>query len=107
MSDLALPLPSRRPDLILRPFGDDGQWVVKDPATGDFFQLGPAESFLFEMLDGKQNAGSVCAAFAERFGSPLAADELQEFVATAEAQGFLQTGPNRRGADAHRQGLLN
>src|SRR5262245_50484791 len=93
MSDLAALLPARRTDLVLRPLGDDSQWVVKDPATGDYYQLGAAEHFLLGQLDGKRDPGAARAAFAERFGHPLSEDELHEFVATAEAQGFLQTGP--------------
>src|SRR5439155_24411111 len=40
------PLPARRPDLIVKPSGDTGGHVVKDPRTGQFFDLGPEESFL-------------------------------------------------------------
>src|SRR5262245_65236818 len=93
MSDLAALLPARRTDLVLRPLGDDSQWVVKDPATGDYYQLGAAEHFLLGQLDGKQGPGAARAAFAERFGHPLSEDELHEFVATAEAQGFLRPRP--------------
>jgi multidrug efflux pump subunit AcrA (membrane-fusion protein) len=116
MPDFATPLPARRPDLVLRPIGDEGEWVVKDPATGDYYQLGPAEYFLLGQLDGKQDSRAVRAAFAERFGQPLSEDELREFVATAEAQGFLQAGPGAapvgRPADAgpatpERQSLLH
>src|SRR5262245_43958713 len=93
MSDLATLLPARRPDLVLRPLDDEGQWVVKDPAAGDYYQLGAAEHFLLGQLDGRQDAAAARAAFATRFAHPLSEDELHEFVATAEAQGFLQTGP--------------
>src|SRR5262249_36828591 len=35
--------PGRRPELVIRPLGDDGQHVVKDPATGGYFRLGAQE----------------------------------------------------------------
>jgi len=43
-------LPPRRTELIL----DRG--VVEDPRTGDFYTLGPEESFLFAGLDGRRSA---------------------------------------------------
>ena len=42
----ALHLPSCWPDLVVRPLGENGQYVVKDPRTGDFFHLGEQEHFL-------------------------------------------------------------
>ena len=109
MSDLAALLPARRPELILRPVGDGSKWVVKDPATGGYYQLGEAESFLLGQLDGRQETGAAREAFAERFGSPLSEDELSEFVATAKAQGFLQTGSGSgpMSAASERQTLLH
>src|SRR5207237_10430427 len=32
-------LPARRGDLVIRSTGDNGQHVVKDPQTGEFFDL--------------------------------------------------------------------
>jgi hypothetical protein len=40
MPDLSTPLPARRPELLIRPLGDQGQYVVKDPRTREFFHLG-------------------------------------------------------------------
>ena len=63
-------LPARRPDLVFRPVGDDGHYVVKDPRNGAYFKLGPQESFLFRYLDGRHDAGSACRAFSRHFGEP-------------------------------------
>src|SRR5262245_1110703 len=52
-------LPARRPELLLRPLGEQGRYVVKDPHTGGFFLLGEQEFFLFEQLDGERDAISV------------------------------------------------
>lgn len=83
-------VPARRLDLLLRPLGDDGHHVVKDLRTGDFFQLGEEEAFLFEQLDGVRSAQSVCEAFEARFRQPLPLEDLQEFMDLAREQGLLQ-----------------
>jgi multidrug efflux pump subunit AcrA (membrane-fusion protein) len=90
MADLATIPPPRRSELVLRPFGDRGDHVVKDPSTGQFFNLGAQESFLLECLDGRQTGEAICREFAGRFGEALSADDLQQFLDLARAQGFLQ-----------------
>ena len=102
MPDRATPLPARRPELVIRPLGDDGRYVVKDPRTGEFFQLGEAEHFLLTQLDGVQTADAVRAAYAERFGEPLSEDDLDEFVELARSQGFVECpeAGARHGPDA-------
>src|SRR5262245_15809944 len=108
MPELAAPLPARRPDLLIRPLGDQGRYVVKDPRSGEFFHLGEAEQFLLTQLDGSRTAGAVCAAYAERFGEPLSEEDLAEFIELARSQGFLQAeedlSPVATGA---RQGILH
>ncbi len=108
--------PARRADLVIRPFGDDGRYVVKDLAMGAYFHLGSDECFLLEQLDGKQDAAAICAAFAQKSGQPLATEELDEFVELARRQGLLQSNgerqspggggampsPNEPGSDARR-----
>src|SRR5687768_16422701 len=82
--------PSRRNDLLLRPLGDGGDCVVKDLRTGDYFNLGPQESFLLERLDGEQTATAICKSFETHFGQPLTESELQEFLELARSMGFLE-----------------
>jgi multidrug resistance efflux pump len=89
MPELATRLPRRRPELLLRPVGDRGDHVVKDPVTGQFYNLGPQETFLLERLDGRQDADAICRDFAQKFGEPLGTDDLQQFLDLARAQGFL------------------
>ncbi|HKB39212.1 MAG TPA: HlyD family efflux transporter periplasmic adaptor subunit [Gemmataceae bacterium] len=84
-------LPARRSELVVRPLGDDGQCVVKDPSTGAYFQLGPQEHFLVTRLDGLQDADSVRTEFERQFGQPLSDDELIEFVEAIREQGLLET----------------
>ncbi len=90
MADLETIPPPRRPELLVRPLGDDGQHVVKDPGTGAYYNLGEVESFLLLRLDGRQTVGTICSAFAEKFGEALAPNDLDEFVTMARGQGFLQ-----------------
>jgi multidrug resistance efflux pump len=65
------PAPACRADLVIRPASEPGQYVVKDPRTGDFYTLGQLEHFLLRQLDGKQPSGDICARFEEAFGQPL------------------------------------
>src|SRR5688572_21933147 len=83
-------LPSRRPELLVRPLGDGGDHVVKDPRTGEYFNLGPHESFLLLRLDGRHTTAQIRGAFQARFREPLTAEDLEEFVSLAKAQGFLR-----------------
>jgi multidrug resistance efflux pump len=82
-------LPARRPDLVLKPIGDDGQHVVKDPRTGSYFKLGPQESFLFQHLTGRISEEELCRRFSRRFGEPLGGQDVHEFLSLAEESGFL------------------
>src|SRR6184192_543470 len=86
------PLPARRRDLIVRPSEDDGAHVVKDPRTGEYFRLGPEESFLLLRLDGASSIEAACAAFERHFRQPLAPEELEEFIGMARGAGWLQAG---------------
>jgi putative peptide zinc metalloprotease protein len=89
MSHPATLLPCRRAELVIRPLGDQGPYVVKDPHTGAYFHLGEEEHFLLTQLDGQQDTETICAAFALRFGQPLTGEDLQEFLEMAEARGLL------------------
>jgi multidrug efflux pump subunit AcrA (membrane-fusion protein) len=90
MSELAIPLPYRRTDLIFRHAGGGGGYVVKDPRAGDYFAIGEEEHFLLTQLDGQQSASSIRARFAARFGQMLGHEELDEFLGAAREQGWLR-----------------
>jgi multidrug resistance efflux pump len=114
MPDLATLLPLRRTDLLVRPFGADGQYVVKDSQTGDFYHLGEAEHFLLMQLDGRQSAATVRTAFEHRFGEPLSEEELDQFLELAREQRLLgpageaasPTAPETSRSGARRQSIL-
>ncbi len=91
----ASPLPVRRNDLRIEPFGPGGDHVVKDPRSGGFFLLGEKEHFLLLQLDGQADADGVRAAFELRFKEALPGDDLDAFVETAREQGLFvsETAP--------------
>jgi hypothetical protein len=91
MPDLDTPLPCRRAELVVRPLGDHGPYVVKDPGTGAYYHLGAEEHFLLTQLDGQRDAETIRAAFAQRFGKPLSDEDLHEFLRLANEQQLLQS----------------
>jgi multidrug efflux pump subunit AcrA (membrane-fusion protein) len=103
MPDLAELLPCRRPELVVRPLGEDGPYVVKDPRTGAYYHLGDEEHFLLTQLNGQRDAETIRAAFAERFGQALSDEELEEFLDMAEERGLLQ-GERQGDKETGRQG---
>jgi hypothetical protein len=92
MTVLATQLPARRTDLVIRPIGAAGRYVVKDPSRRDYFELGEEEHFLLTQLDGERDADAVCDAFETQFGEPLTADDLDGFIEMAREQGLLEEG---------------
>jgi hypothetical protein len=90
MPDLATPVPCRRPELVSCPLGDSGSYLVRNRRDSESFQLGPEEHFLLARLDGTRTAEELRAAFAERFGEPLTAEELEDFLNLARERGLLQ-----------------
>lgn len=88
----SITLPARKPNLVMRPFGDDGEFVVKNPALRTYHKMGEQEFFLLEQLDGQRSAAEVLAAFEAKFGDPLSIDELQEFIEIASQRELLNDG---------------
>jgi hypothetical protein len=90
MPGLATQLPCRRPELVSRPLGDNGSFLVRNRRAGESFTLGPQEHFLLARLDGTRSVEALRAAFAVRFGEPLTEEELEDFLHLARERGFLQ-----------------
>ena len=59
------------------------------PVTGEYFQLGPEESFLLSLFDGRRPADEIRAAFLGRFGDALGEEDLDQFLDLARSQGLL------------------
>lgn len=90
MLNLASQSQVRRFDLIIRPLGEEGPFVVKAPQSGEFFQIGAEEHFLLLQVDGAKDADAIRASFEEHFGQPLTEEELDEFIQMAQHQGLLE-----------------
>jgi hypothetical protein len=90
MSNPTTRLPCRRPELVARRLGDDGSHLVRNRRKGESFRLGEEEYFLLARLNGTRTGDDLRAAFAERFGAPLAPEDLAEFLELARERGFLQ-----------------
>jgi hypothetical protein len=93
MAESATVLPCRRAELVCWPGENPGQFLVRNRQTGVTVRLGEQEQFLLARLDGRHGVEQIRAAFTERFGQPLAGDELAEFVALADKRGLLQREP--------------
>jgi len=91
MPELATAVPARRPELIIRPLGDRGRYVVKNQRSGEFFHIGEQEQFLLSKLDGIQTAHDVCTAYTAQFHEPLSENDFDGFLSLARSKGLLQT----------------
>lgn len=91
----------RRPELVLRDL-NNGRYVVKNPRTGKYFNVGVQEFFLLGQLDGCHAEAAICTAFEQRFGEPLPVDDLREFLAMAESRGLLLPAGSAPGAGTQR-----
>src|SRR5262245_3590355 len=91
MPGLASPLPVRRPELLIRPLGDRGRYVAKDPTTGQYFNFGEEENFLLGQLDGKHTAEDISTAFLRRFEQPLPEEDLEDFLTLARTKGLVES----------------
>lgn len=94
------PLPRRRDELVVRPSGTEGEYVVKVPSSGGYFHIGSAEHFLLDRLDGQQSAESICEAYQKQFAEPLSQADLEEFLVMADRMGMLETGAEGSAASA-------
>ncbi len=72
-------LPGRRDDLVVRPVPGN-QFVVKDPVTEAYFQLGEQEWFLLSQFDSQATTTTVLDAFQRQFDEALSIEDLDEFV---------------------------
>src|SRR6267378_3921587 len=85
--------PKLRTDLIVRPqqTARETSVIVKNPVTGKFFQLGEAELFIAEHLDGKTTLETIRQLVEARFGGELPLAVLTAFLQNLKKYGFLET----------------
>lgn len=103
-------LPIRRARLIVRPLGERGEHVVKDPNTEAYFHLGPQEAFLLLCLDGELSVNQIRAQFEAKFGEELSEDDLTGFLELANDSGFVEYASSQPAAApaqiTYRQSIL-
>jgi hypothetical protein len=68
---------------------------VPDGETGELYTLGPEESLVFTLLDGRHSFERIQAEYAAAFGQKLTWDNLLGFVRTAAALGLVRDGDNK------------
>lgn len=88
-------LPDRRADLVVRAMPDK-QFVIKDPVTEAYFQIGEQEWFLLSQLDSSSTHTKVLDAFQRQFDDALTAEELDEFVEMMSKRHLLQDEKSSR-----------
>ena len=86
-------LPRLRSDLIIRAqqTAHGASVVIKDPMSRKFFQLGEAEQFIAEQLDGKTPLEVIRQRAEVRFGGELPVETLNGFLHNLKKNGVLET----------------
>ncbi|PYM88015.1 MAG: hypothetical protein DME08_28125 [Candidatus Rokuibacteriota bacterium] len=85
--------PTLRSDLIISRQAAAGgtSFVIKDPATGQFFRFRDAEHFVARQLDGSTPLDVIRQRAEGKFGATLAPDALAQFIKTLGRHGLLET----------------
>ncbi|MBL8260533.1 MAG: efflux RND transporter periplasmic adaptor subunit [Candidatus Competibacteraceae bacterium] len=100
--DQASPLSGARlrSDLAIREVADSRgrRYQIRNPATGEQFELGEEEWFLCRQLDGFNDPAAIRDAFAHRFGIDIDCEALAAFYREMAALGLLAAPVERAGA---------
>lgn len=99
--------PKLRPDLIKsRQETRDGTFFVfKDPLTSRFFRFREPEYFIAQHLDGFTSLDQIREKVAEKFGSPIAPAELEQFTEMLRRLALLES-ENPRSVPMERRGRI-
>ena len=86
--------PALRPGLEIIPQGksrkgDRAGFLLRDPRTGEVFEMEEEEFFLCQQLDGATSLPVIQERYESRFGNPLSLEELEAFVAQLGREGIL------------------
>jgi putative peptide zinc metalloprotease protein len=90
--------PRLRADLEIVPEDRAGvapRYVVRDPRADRVFVLAEESYFLCASLDGRTPTAAIAARYAERFGTPLAVEDVDAFVRQLASDGLLDVPPAR------------
>ncbi len=99
--------PKIRTDVVISRHAAGGGtfYVLKDPASGNFFRLREVEEFIARQFDGDTPLEVVRLRVQEKYGASLAPETLQVFAKTLQASGLLDTGdaPRKRQSRGNRR----
>src|SRR5882724_849691 len=98
--------PRRLGDLTIQAVEDGSEYVVKNPDNRKYLKVGPVEAFLLERLDGQMTVDGIQRAFEAKFGEPLSAADLQEFLGLASSQGLIAARESDENVAAQGSGLV-
>lgn len=88
--------PALRPEVLLSAPLLDGPatvHLVKDPASGASFEIGPKEFFLVSRLDGSRSLAEIGAEYGHAFGRRLGEGNWQQLLALLGSRRLLAGGP--------------
>lgn len=85
-------LPKLRDDLVVSRQERAGkvQYVIKDPLSGRYFQLGDKEYFIAALLDGRRGPDETVLLFEKEYNARLSTEALNKFAARLAELGFLE-----------------
>src|SRR5439155_25049913 len=69
--------------------GEKSIFVIKDPASGRFFQFGELEHFIAHQLDGQTSPAELRQRVGEKFGSAISMETLERFIERLRGLGLL------------------
>jgi putative peptide zinc metalloprotease protein len=97
-----------RGDLVVSRQGtaQETTFVVKDPATGRFFRLKEPEYFIGKQLDGATPVDVIRQRVEERYGAPLSAEGLEQFIEKLRRLGLLESEGTAVGQRVHEGGRI-
>ncbi len=72
-----------------------GVSVVKNRRKHRYMRVGMHEAFLLSMLDGSTSVAKITERFERKFGEPISAEDVREFVAMAKKAGLLKRSKRR------------
>lgn len=92
-------LPKLRADLVVsrQERAEAIRYVIKDPLSGRYFQLGEREYYIAALLDGRRGPDEVCLLVEEKYSARLSSEALRKFVSRLAELGVLEgTEPEAR-----------
>lgn len=85
-------LPETRSDTEITPlneYGDRPHYLVKNPLSGEVFEFGIEDYFLYRQFDGRTTFSAIKARFEDEFHTPISLLQLEAFASHLLGRGLL------------------